>query len=158
MLFLEKYFQITIVIIAINKILKLKPVYTALKTKLKLTPEQAVLMAKHAGIARFTFNWRLATWIALYAEGVKPNALVLKKFFNNHVKPVYPWLKEARICQKVTQYAFEHLGRAFGNFFSSQSGYPKFKKKGQHESFTINASGKPMSGNAGFLDSSTSTE
>lgn len=103
-----------------------------------------MLMAKHAGIARFTYNWGLATWIALYSEGLKPNALVLKKFFNNHVKPVYPWMKEPGICQKVTQYAFEHLGRAFGNFFSGKTGYPKFKKKGQHESFTIDASGKPI--------------
>ncbi|HAX77766.1 MAG TPA: transposase [Cyanobacteria bacterium UBA11372] len=119
-------------------------VYTALKTKLKLTPAQAVLMAKHAGIARFTFNWGLGTWIALYSEGLKPNALVLKKFFNNHVKPVYPWMKEPGICQKVTQYAFEHLGRAFGNFFSGKACYPKFKKKGQHDSFTIDASGRPI--------------
>ncbi|MGB8689424.1 MAG: helix-turn-helix domain-containing protein, partial [Microcoleus sp.] len=43
--------------------------YTALKTKLKLTDTQAVLMAKHAGIARFTFNWGLATWRTLYCEG-----------------------------------------------------------------------------------------
>jgi putative transposase len=119
-------------------------VYTALKTKLKLTPSQAVLMAKHAGIARFTYNWGLFTWRSLYAEGVKPNALVLKKFFNNHVKPVCPWMKEHRICQKITQYAFEHLGRAFGNFFCGKSNYPKFKKKGRHESFTIDASGKPI--------------
>lgn len=34
-------------------------VYTAIKTKLKLTKTQVVLMAKHAGIARFTDNWGL---------------------------------------------------------------------------------------------------
>jgi putative transposase len=119
-------------------------VYTALKTRLKLTPPQAVLMAKHAGISRFTFNWGLAIWRSLYAEGVKPNALVLKKFFNHHVKPVCPWIEEPGICQKVTQYAFEHLGRAFGNFFCGKSNYPKFKKKGRHESFTIDASGRPI--------------
>lgn len=118
--------------------------YTALKTKLKLTDTQAVLMAKHAGIARFTFNWGLATWRTLYCEGLKPNSLVLKKFFNNHVKPVYPWMKEPGICQKVTQYAFEHLGRAFGSFFSGKTGNPKFKKKGQHDSFTIDSSGRPI--------------
>jgi putative transposase len=112
-------------------------VLTSLKTKLKLTDGQAVLMAKHAGIARFTFNWGLGIWIALYSEGLKPNALVLKKFFNNHVKPVYPWIKEKGICQKVTQYAFDHLGTAFLNFFSGRTSSPKFKKKGRHDSFTI---------------------
>ena len=117
---------------------------TSLKTKLKLTDAQAVLMAKHAGIARFTFNWGLGIWIALYSEGLKPNALVLKKFSNNHVKPVYPWIKEKGICQKVTQYAFDHLGTAFLNFFSGRTSYPKFKKKGRHDSFTIDASGRPI--------------
>ncbi|MGB3263333.1 MAG: RNA-guided endonuclease TnpB family protein [Microcoleus sp.] len=117
---------------------------TSLKTKLKLTDTQAVLMAKHAGIARFTFNWGLGVWSSLYSEGLKPNALVLKKFFNNHVKPVYPWIKEKGICQKVTQYAFDHLGKAFKNFFSGRTCYPKFKKKGQHDSFTIDASGRPI--------------
>ncbi|GET42811.1 RNA-guided endonuclease InsQ/TnpB family protein [Microseira wollei] len=119
-------------------------VLTSLKTKLKLTDAQAVLMAKHAGIARFTFNWGLGTWIALYSEGLKPNALTLKQFFNNHVKSVYPWIKEQGICQKVTQYAFEHLGRAFENFLAGKTSYPKFKKKGQHDSFTIDASGRPI--------------
>jgi len=33
----------------------------AIKTKLNLNADQQVLMAKHAGIARFTFNWGLAT-------------------------------------------------------------------------------------------------
>lgn len=117
---------------------------TSLKTQLKLTDAQAVLMAKHAGIARFTFNWGLGIWSALYSQGLKPNALVLKKFFNNHVKPVYPWIKEQGICQKVTQYAFDHLGKAFGNFFSGRTSYPKFKKKGRHDSFTIDASGRPI--------------
>ncbi len=117
---------------------------TSLKTKLKLTDDQAVLMAKHAGIARFTFNWGLGIWTALCKDGFKPNAFALKKFFNNHLKPVYPWIKEKGICQKVTQYAFEHLGKAFKNFFEGRASYPKFKKKGRHDSFTIDASGRPI--------------
>ncbi len=59
-------------------------------------------MAKHAGIARFTFNWGLATWKALYADGYKTNHLQLRTFFNNNVKPVLPWIKEKGICQKIT--------------------------------------------------------
>ncbi|MEO1428436.1 MAG: helix-turn-helix domain-containing protein [Cyanobacteria bacterium J06633_8] len=33
-----------------------------IKTKLDLTSEQKVLMSKHAGIKRLTYNWGLATW------------------------------------------------------------------------------------------------
>ena len=102
-------------------------------------------MAKSAGVARFTYNWGLATWESLYKDGLKPNHLLLKKFFNNEVKPVLPWIKEKGICQKVTEFAFENLGKAFKNFFEGRSKYPSFKKKGKGDSFTINAGGKAIS-------------
>ncbi|MCC3471725.1 MAG: helix-turn-helix domain-containing protein [Microcoleus sp. PH2017_13_LAR_U_A] len=95
-------------------------------------------MSKHAGIVRFTYNWGLATWSNLDQDGLN------KKFFNNHVKPEFTWIKEAGICQKITQYAFDNLGDSFSLFFSKKGGYPKFKKKGHHDSFTIDAGGKPI--------------
>ncbi|NMG11823.1 RNA-guided endonuclease TnpB family protein [Brasilonema sp. UFV-L1] len=116
----------------------------SIKTKLKLSAEQKVIMSKHAGIARFTYNWGLATWQNLYNDGYKPNKYLLKKFFNNHVKPEFEWIKEKGICQKITQYAFDQLGDAYSRFFKGLGGYPKFKKKGQNDSFTIDASGKPI--------------
>ncbi len=116
----------------------------SIKTKLKLTTVQKTVMAKHAGIARFTYNWGLATWQDLYKDGLKPNKYLLKKLFNNHVKPEYAWIKETGICQKITQYAFAQLGNAFDRFFRCQAKYPKFKKKGRLDSFTIDAGGKPI--------------
>ncbi len=101
-------------------------------------------MSKHAGIARFTYNWGLATWKSLYQDGYKPNKYLLKKFFNNEVKPHLEWIKEKGICQKITQYAFDQLGVAYDRFFKGDGGYPRFKKKGQNDSFTIDASGKPI--------------
>lgn len=101
-------------------------------------------MSKNAGISRFTYNWGLATWKALYKSGYQPNHLMLKKFFNNEVKTTRPWIKEKGICQKVTEFAFENLGKAFKNFFEKRADYPKFKKKGRNDSFTINAGGKPI--------------
>lgn len=50
------------------------------KTQLKLNQSQKLLMAKHAGIARFTYNWGLATWQDLYLSGLKPNKYILKNF------------------------------------------------------------------------------
>jgi putative transposase len=116
----------------------------SIKTKLKLSKTQEIIMSKHAGIARFTYNWGLATWNELYKDGLKPNKYILKKFFNNHVKPEFSWIKETGICQKITQYAFDNLGDAFSRFFKGIGSYPNFKKKGYHDSFTIDASGKPM--------------
>ncbi|MFM7366074.1 MAG: helix-turn-helix domain-containing protein [Cuspidothrix sp.] len=60
-----------------------------MKTKLKLNKTQEILVAKHAGIARFTYNCGLATWQDFYKNGLKPNNYLLKKFFNNHVKPEF---------------------------------------------------------------------
>lgn len=101
-------------------------------------------MSKHAGISRFTYNWGLATWQVLYQSGYQPNHLILKKFFNNEVKPVLTWIKEKGICQKITEFAFDNLGKAFKNFFEKRADYPKFKIKGRNDSFTINAGGKPI--------------
>ncbi|MDJ0800070.1 MAG: transposase, partial [Calothrix sp. MO_167.B12] len=114
----------------------------SIKTKLNLTTEQKVLMSKHAGIARFTYNWGLEIWNDMYKSGLKPNKFALKKFFNNYVKPEYTWIKEKGICQKITQYAFDHLGIAFDRYFQKLGEKPTFKKKGKQDSFTIDASGK----------------
>ncbi|MBE9214907.1 transposase [Plectonema cf. radiosum LEGE 06105] len=116
----------------------------SIKTKLKLSKKQKLIMSKHAGISRFTYNWGLATWNNLYKDGLKPNKYLLKKFFNNHGKPELTWIKEKGICQKITQYAFDNLGTAFDRFFQKKADYPKFKKKGKNDSFTIDAGGKPI--------------
>ncbi|WP_414549790.1 RNA-guided endonuclease InsQ/TnpB family protein [Anabaena sp. CCY 0017] len=116
----------------------------SIKTKLKLNESQKTIMSKHAGIARFTYNWGLATWQNLYNDGLKPDKYLLKKFFNNHVKPEYTWIKEKGICQKITQYAFDNLGNAFQRFFKGQGKYPRFKIKGINDIFTIDASGTPI--------------
>jgi putative transposase len=117
-----------------------------IKTQLKLNKSQRVLMAKHAGISRFTYNWGLATWSSLYKDGFKPDSYTLKKFFNNSVKPALPWLSDSSICGKVTEFAFANLKDAFKRFFQGIGEYPQFKKKGKTtEKFTINAGGRPIS-------------
>jgi putative transposase len=116
--------------------------YKAFRTKLKLNDRQATLMAKHAGYARFVFNWGLHLWRSAYEEGLKPNINSIKKVFTNYVKPQYPWMSE--LSSRVYQYAFINLGDAFKRFFKGISSYPKFKKKGHHDSFTIDNCGKPI--------------
>ncbi|MEA5627758.1 RNA-guided endonuclease TnpB family protein [Nostoc sp. UHCC 0251] len=119
----------------------------SIKTQLKLNSKERVLMSKHAGIARFTYNWGLATWQALYKDGYKPNQRFLRTFFNNHVKinPDLSWLKENGICQKITEFAFENLGDAYKRFFKGLGNYPRFKKRSKSlGSFTVNSGGKPI--------------
>jgi len=101
-------------------------------------------MAKHAGIARFTYNWGLATWAFLHQDGLKPNKYNLKKFFTSPVEPELAWINEKGICQKITQYAFDSSGEAFQRFVKEQSKYPNLKKKGKNDSFTIDNGGKPI--------------
>ncbi|MCT7974799.1 RNA-guided endonuclease InsQ/TnpB family protein [Laspinema olomoucense] len=117
-------------------------IYKAWSTKLKLNDRQATLMAKHAGYARKVFNWGLRLWMSAYEEGLKPNINSIKKVFTNYVKPQYPWMSE--LSSRVYQYAFINLGDAFKRFFQGISSYPKFKKKGHHDSFTLDNCGKPI--------------
>ena len=116
--------------------------YKAVKTKLKLNNCQSTLMAKHAGFARWVYNWGLRLWSEGYQEGLKPSANTLKKLFTNYVKPQFLWM--STLSSRVYQYAFISLGDAFKRFFKKLGGYPKFKRKGVHDSFTIDNCGKPI--------------
>jgi putative transposase len=99
-------------------------------------------MAKHAGFSRWVYNWGLRLWSEGYREGLKPGANTLKKLFTNHVKPQFLWMSE--LSSRVYQYAFMALGDAFKRFFQKLGDYPKFKKKGLNDSFTIDNCGKPI--------------
>ncbi len=99
-------------------------------------------MAKHAGYARWVYNWGLRLWSEGYNDGLKPSANTLKKLFTNQVKPLFPWMSE--LSSRVYQYAFISLGEAFKRFFKKLGDYPRFKRKGQHDSFTIDNTGKPI--------------
>lgn len=114
--------------------------YKAFRTRLKLNNQQLAVMAKHAGYARWVYNWGLALWSEAYKEGLKPSVGSLKKLFTNHIKPTFPWMSE--LSSKVYQYAFINLSEAFLHFFKKLGGRPNFKKKGKDDSFTIDNSGK----------------
>ncbi len=114
----------------------------SIRTKLKLNNKQKTLLAQHAGYNRWCYNWGLSLWNAAYKDGYKPNARKLREVFTNYTKPLYPWMKS--LSSKVYQYAFIHLGEAFKRFFQGLGKYPKFKKKGKHDSFTIDNCGKPI--------------
>ena len=74
--------------------------------------------------------------------GLKPNTNKLKKLFTNHVKPTYGWMSE--VSSRVYQYTFINLGEAHTRFFKKLGNEPVFKKKGKHDSFTVDNCGKPI--------------
>jgi putative transposase len=103
------------------------------RIELRPTVNQRVAFVKACGVARYAYNWGLAEWKKQYAAGEKPNALALKKQWNQE-KPewVYDSPKDAN------QTPFLHLRAAFQKVFKKTAGFPKFKRKGIHDSFSLN--------------------
>ena len=85
------------------------------------------------GVSRFTWNFALAEWQRQYAEGGKPSGSELKRYFNAIRHVVFPWTDE--VLRDATSQPFANLQSAFTRFFKKQSRFPKFKKKGVHDSF-----------------------
>jgi putative transposase len=109
----------------------------SLAHQIRLRPnrEQETYFKKACGISRFTWNWALAAWKQGYEKGEKPNALELKKRFNAIKAEEFPWIYE--VTKYASQQPFLHLQSAFQRFFQKQSRYPRFKKRGIHDSFYL---------------------
>ena len=106
--------------------------------KIRIYPnrEQEQFLKKSCGVARFAYNWGLAEWQNQYKNGGKPNHLKLKKQFNGIKQVEFPFVYEVSKCCSET--AFANLGKAYKNFFDRRAKYPRFKKKGIHDSFGLN--------------------
>lgn len=103
--------------------------------RLRPNREQEQYLKKACGVARFTWNWALAEWRRRHSLGEKVTALGLKKDFNR-LKPVeFPWMYE--VTKYASQQPFLHLRRAFQRFFDNKARYPRFKRKGVHDSFYV---------------------
>ena len=108
-----------------------------LSHKIRIYPnkEQEVFLKKSCGVARFVYNWGLSEWQKQYKNGEKPNWMKLNKSFNSIKKDEFPFVCEVSKCCAET--AFSNLGKAYKNFFAKRTKYPKFKKKGMHDSFGL---------------------
>lgn len=97
------------------------------------------------GTSRFAYNWGLEEWKKQYEAGKKPTAFQIKKTFNA-IKPIdLPWVFNVTKC--APEPAFAHLGNAFKRFFKGLGKYPRFKKKGQHDSFYLSNDQFKVAGN-----------
>jgi len=98
-------------------------------------------LAKHAGAARFAYNWGLARRKELY-EKTKGNTTAVNQHreLNKLKKTEFPWMYEVSKC--APQESLRDLHQAYQNFFrelkkGKKTGFPKFKKKGMHDSFRL---------------------
>jgi putative transposase len=111
------------------------------KIELKPNNKQRTYFAKASGTARFSYNWALDQWQKQYQSHKenpdlpKPTQGGLRKQLNAIKRIEYPWMLE--VTKNAPQMAIIQLGEAFKRFFKGQASYPKFKKKGIHDSFTI---------------------
>ncbi|KKN66696.1 hypothetical protein LCGC14_0468820 [marine sediment metagenome] len=109
--------------------------YVAYKTELKLNNQQASFCARHAGTARWSFNWALRRCIDVYqATEKRPTAIDLhREIIAMKKTPEYSWLKAVSKCSP--QSALRDLDQAFKNYFNSLQGgklksrHPQFKRK-----------------------------
>lgn len=113
------------------------------KTELKINKHQRLLLAKHAGVARHAWNQGLALCQQVLSynkanpnERIKfPTAIDLHKWLVASIKSRLPWYYEVSKC--APQFALKQLSDAFKSFFKKIHGFPNFKKKGIHDSFTL---------------------
>ncbi len=111
----------------------------AYKTELDLTDQQTTTCRKHAGAARWAYNWGLARKQEAYqATGKSPSAIDLHRELNALKQTDVPWMYEVSKC--APQEALRNLDSAFAHFFRrcllkqqgkhrGKLGYPKRKTR-----------------------------
>jgi len=111
--------------------------------KIALAPNnvQRTYLARAAGTARFAYNWALAEWQRQYEAWKtdnslsKPTQYSLRRQLNAIKRDQFPWMLE--VTKNAPQMAIIQLGVAFKNFFIRRARYPRFRKRGIHDRFTL---------------------
>ena len=111
--------------------------------RIRLDPNkvQATYLTRAAGTARFAYNWALAEWgrqfesCKLNPALPKPNEAALRRQLNAIKRTQFPWMLD--VTKNAPQMAIMQLGRAFQNFFEKRARYPRFRRKGANDRFTL---------------------
>ncbi len=115
------------------------------------TSEQAAVLARTFGCARFVHNWALRLRTDAYYErqeriGYHEASAALTPLKQH---PETAWLNEA--SSVPLQQALRHLDSAFRNFFAGRAQYPTFKKKRGRQAVTYASSAFRWDGKARTL-------
>lgn len=106
--------------------------HRSFKTEIDPSAAQKIKIHQTIGVCRFLYNFYLAENRARYEAGEKfMSARDFSVWLNNEYLPAHPeklWIKE--VSSKSVKKSLENAYTAFRRFFSGQSDYPNFKKKG----------------------------
>ena len=117
-----------------------------------ITHEDCPTLSNFSLGARHAYNWGLELCKKLLNYNREnphhklkfPSAIDLHKLLVSLVKPQKTWYYEVSKC--APQYALRQLRQAFADFFNKKRingkpvGFPRFKKKSRHNSFTLDGS------------------
>lgn len=103
--------------------------YRAYPTKAQITA-----FAMMFGCVRFVYNyyleWRTSRW---HDENASTNYVMSANHMKAVLKDAFPWLYDAD--STALQQSLRDLDTAFRNFFERRSGYPRFKRKSDKQSY-----------------------
>lgn len=101
----------------------------AYKYRIYPNSEQRVLIEKHFGCARFTYNWALALQQKYYDEHKKSLSRkdIQDQLVSIKKQEQYSWLNE--VNSQTLLSGLLHVYTAFRNFFKGRAKFPKFKSK-----------------------------
>lgn len=107
----------------------------AYRFRLKTTASQVNLLYQYVGCGRFVYNRALSIQMERHKQGLK------KLSYPELAKELVLWKKSDEMAflklapAQVLQQKLMDLDRAYTNFFQKRAGFPKFRKRGIHDSF-----------------------
>ena len=106
------------------------------KFRLEPTDEQKILLNKHFGSVRWSYNYFLNQRKLEYLNNKKSITYNQQSKFLTELKTneETEWLKE--VNSQSLQYSLKCLDQAYQNFFNKRTQFPKFKSKRNKNSFT----------------------
>ncbi|MHA1881956.1 MAG: RNA-guided endonuclease InsQ/TnpB family protein [Candidatus Thorarchaeota archaeon] len=119
----------------------------AYKYELDPNNQQRTILHRHAGVARFAYNWGLEQRIKLFknqqGNARFTDAIKQHKLLNSLKKTQFPWMYQSSKC--APQEALRDLHQAFKNFYrglkkGKKVGFPRFKRKRVQDRFRLTGS------------------
>lgn len=116
----------------------------AVKRELKLNNKEKTLINKHLGFSRFCFNYGLSIYNQLdhkeFKGGSSKKIDLIRKVFTNVTKKNLDFAWTKTLSSRVYQNAFRDLKNAYSRYWQNLGKRPRYKKKKQSGSFTVDSS------------------
>lgn len=98
------------------------------KIKLYPTEEQKIVLNKHFGFYRWTYNWSIDKILELRKEHKNAKYLTISKILGDMRNSIgYEWLKESPLAN--CRISIRSALKAFELFYSKRNNHPKYKSK-----------------------------